>query len=523
MTFTGLLILASGFVLVTLAILPEATNRIRGGMFQTIKESANYKYWGFGAIAIGTFASVMDHGSVNVALPSIASHFRTDLPTVQWIVIGYALTISALLLPMGRLSDLMGRKEVYLAGSLVYVLGAALVGSSNHFTFLILARIVQGVGAAMTQGTGMAIITSIFPPRERGKAIGLIMTIVGTGAVAGPGVGGLLVTALGWRAVFFVNVPVGIMGIIASMFVLDARRSLQPGTGRQHRTFDWIGAILSTGALVTFLLAIMYGHRVGWTSPFILAAALGFPAQLAGFIWWELRASAPMLDVRFFKDKTFSFGVSAAYFMFLGSSAVLFLTPFYLQKVLGYSPLQAGLMVVPGALCMSILGPLSGRLSDYYGWRKFTVGGLSLSVTGLLILSRLTESSSIALVLPALILHSSGMGVFYSPNTSSVMSAVTQESYGVVSAFLNLIRNAANVASMAVATAIVTATMGFFGYEPSLAAVSCGDGGGVCGAFTFGMRNAYLVMMLLLLTAMAVSAFKFQGVKEMSPVISAGN
>ncbi|MCI0825697.1 MAG: MFS transporter, partial [Chloroflexi bacterium] len=217
--------------------------------------------------------------------------------------------------------------------------------------------------------------------------------------------------------------------------------------------------------------------------------------------------ATPLLDMRLFQRKTFSFGAMAALLIFLGSSAVFFLMPFYLQRVLAYSPGKAGLVVVPGALCMAVLGPLSGHLSDRYGWRRFTVGGLALSAAGLFMLSRLTEGSSLALVIPALIMSSSGMGVFYSPNTSSILSAVEQERYGVVSAFLNLVRNGANVTSIAMAAAIVTATMGSMGYEPSLAAVA---GGGVTHAFTLGMSRAYLVMTVLLITGMVVSAFKFE-------------
>lgn len=488
-------------------------------MSSVVARSPNYKYWGFAAISIGSFASVVDHGSVIIALPTIAGHFQTDLPTVQWVVIGYALTISALLLPMGRLSDLLGRKEVYIAGSILFVLGAVFAGLSNQFTVLVLARIFQGVGAAMTQGTGMAIITSIFPANERGKAIGMVMTIVGTGSVAGPAVGGLLVDALGWRSVFFFNVPLGVVGILASMVILERRPAGDTSQSTSQGRFDWLGAVMSTGALVTFLLTIVYVRQTGWTSPAILAAAAGFIILLGGFIWWQLRSSAPLLDLRLFRDKTFSFGVSAAFLTFLGSSAVLFLTPFYLQKVLGKSPTEAGLIVVPGALFLAVLGPVSGQLSDRFGWRIFTVGGLVFSVLGLLILSQLTEASSLALVMTALILHSCGMGIFYSPNTSSVLTTVARERYGVVVSFLNLIRNAANVSSVALATTIITATMGSQGYEPSLAAVSSDAEVGVRQAFTLGIRNAYLGMMVLLLLAMAVSAFKFEKLGE-SPTVA---
>ena len=520
MTYAGLLILTSGFLLITLAIIPEVDRRIRGGVLQTVKQGPNYKYWGFGAIAIGFFASVVDHGSVNIALPTIASHFGTDLPTVQWVVIAFALTVSAFILPMGRLSDLLGHKEVYVAGSLVTIGGAALAGFATHLPMLILARIVMGLGAAMSQGTGMAIVTAIFPANQRGKAIGLVMTIVGTGAVAGPAVGGLLVGALGWRSVFFFNVPLGIAGVLATMVILEGRRSQGQRQSGPQGSFDWLGAILSTGALVTFLLTIVYVRQTGWTSPAIMAAALGFATMLGGFIWWELRCSAPMLDLRLFREKTFSFGVSAAFLTFLGSSAVLFITPFYLQQVLGKSPVEAGLFVVPGALFMAVLGPMSGQLSDRYGWRTFTVGGLVFSVSGLLILSQLTIDSSSSMILLALILQSCGMGTFYSPNTSSMLTTVSRERYGVVVSFLNLVRNAANVSSVVLATTIITATMASQGYEPSLAAVSCGANPGTCLAFIAGMRNAYVTMMCLLLTAMAVSAFKFRQLRDTPPVPS---
>ncbi len=321
-------------------------------MRQRIALSPKYKYWASplpSAVAIGTFASVMDYGSVNIAVPTIATHFRTDLPSVQWVVIAYALTISALLLPMGRLSDLIGRKRVYISGSIIFILGAALAGSSSNLPMLVLGRILQGSGAAMTQGTGMAIITSAFPASERGKAIGLIMTVVGTGAVAGPAVGGLLVDALGWRSVFFVNVPMISLAIAAAVVILRDRPAELMGSDGSRAKFDWLGAGLSSGALLTLLLALSAGHRYGWGSPAIVGALLGFGTLLGTFIWWELRTSSPLLDLRLFKRRTFSYGISANWLSFLGSSSVLFLMPFYLQRVLGFSPQASG--VDYGARC----------------------------------------------------------------------------------------------------------------------------------------------------------------------------
>ena len=466
-----------------------------------MNQSGN-KYVVFGALAIGLFASVVDHGSVIVALPSIAEELRIELPSVQWVVIGFALTISALLLPMGRLADMIGQKRVYLLGSVILMVGACAAGLSPNLATLLLARILQGVGAAMTQGTGMAIMTSVFPSAERGRAIGLLMTTVGVGAVAGPAIGGTVVDFVHWRAVFFLNIPLGLVGVIATLYVLRGWESDQTA---RDRKFDWTGAVLSTGVLVALLLGLTLAVNRGWMSAPILAAFVLSASLFVAFIWWELRTPAPMFNLRFFRDRVFSCGVSAAFLTFLGQSSVLFLMPFYIQNVLGFSPKIAGLVVMPGALCMAIMGSVSGTLSDKFGWRWFTVGGMISSTVGLIALSRISESSHLWEVIPGLVLVNCGMGMFYSPNSSSVLSAVGRESYGVVSGFLNLVRNSANVISLAIATTIVTMTMGSLGFEPSLEAVRNEAVEGVRGAFTVGMRYAFYVLIALVIASMAIS------------------
>ena len=471
----------------------------------TLRRSPSYKYLALGTVGIGIFGSVVDYGSVNIALPTVADYFTTDIPTVQWVVIAYTLTISALLLPMGRLSDLVGRKRIYIAGMAVFVGGAALAGWSTSLPVLILARMLQGCGAGMTQGTGMAIITSSFPSEERGKAIGLLMTTVGVGMIAGPAVGGLLVDGLGWRAVFIAAVPIGLTGLTAGWLVLQEPPKDREDSGRSPG-FDWPGAALSTAALVAFLLGMTNGYRFGWWSPLVLTTLLAFMALMGAFVLWELRTPSPMLDLRLFRRRSFSLGVSANSLAFLGGSAVLVLMPFYLQKVLGFTPREAGLITVPGALCMALTGPISGRLSDRYGTRWFTVGGLALSTSALFLFSRLTDSSPLYYVMIGIVLQNTGMGVFYSPNTSSVLSTVERSRYGVVSAFLNLVRNASNLTSVVLGTAIVTATMASLGYEPSLDAVSSGAADGVTAAFSSGLHNAFFTLGCLLAIGMALSS-----------------
>ncbi len=475
-------------------------------------DSKNYKWWSFLAIAIGLFVSVADVGSVVVALPTIADHFHTDLPTTQWVIVGYALTISALLLPMGRLSDIVGRKKVYIIGYVLFPIGAFLAGFSFNVLLLILARVFMGIGGAMTQGTAMAMHISAFPEKERGKAIGLILSVVGMGGVLGPAVGGVIVGTLGWRAVFIVTGALSVLALLVAQVILDGRLGREEG---KRPPFDWLGAGLSAMALVAFLLILSMGPKVGWRYPGVIAGFLLVVISLTVFVWWENRTPTPMLYLGLFKRRVFSFGLSASFIGFFGMSSVRFLMPFYLQSGLGYSPGQMGLILVPGALGLAIAGTISGRLSDRFGWRKFNMGGLAISAAGLLILSRLTLESPLALVMIAMGMQSIGLGTFNPPNTSSILSAVGESRYGVVSGFLNLVRNSANVTGIAVATAIVTAVMASMGFLPSLAAVSEAEGGGVLLAFTSGMRVAFMIAAALVILGIVFSFAKGRRNSEM--------
>ena len=316
----------------------------------------------------------------------------------------------------------------------------------------------------------------------------------------------------GWQWIFWINIPAGIIAIAAAQVILDKSLFIQDAPGRKY---DWLGAALSVGILITFLLAMTNGQRAGWLGLPILAGLVGSGAFLAVFIWWELHISYPMLDLRLFKQRLFSLGVSAAFLSFLGMSSVRFLMPFYLQTVMGYSPGQVGLILIPNALCMILIRPLSGRLSDLYGWRKFNVGGLALSTAGLFILSRVTETSPLGLVMGGMILQSSGMATFGSPNQSSIFAGIERRSYGVVSALLSLVRNSANVTSIALATAIVAAVMVSMGHPPSLAAVAEAPG-----AFTAGLRTAFLAMGIILMAGVLVSFLKgdrAKAIREATP------
>ena len=458
-------------------------------------------------IAVGTFVSVQDQTAVSLAMPPLADHFGAAIPVVQWVALGYILTTGSLLLPMGRLSDLVGRKTIYVAGFSVFVAGALLAGSAPALLALIGFRILQGVGAAMVQANAMAILTSTYPASEHGKVIGLYITMVGLGAIAGPIVGGTVVDMLGWRAVFFMSAPLGVVSLVSAITVLDRAPPADPADQLRSGAFDWMGALLSAAALVIFLLAMTNAYRIGWTSPWVVSAFAATVALSAAFLYWETRCNQPMLPLELFRRKLFSLGSSAGFFSFLAGTSVYFLIPFYLQDVIDLSPARAGLVIGPTSLCFALLGPISGNLSDRYGSKRFEVIGLILLGASLLYLSGITEETPLYLIIAALAVMGSGMGTFYGPNASSVLSVVERSRYGVATAYLNMVRNTANVTGIGLATTIVTARMAQLGFEPSLDAVAAG-GSGAEGAFMEGLGMAFFVLGAFILLALALTVLK---------------
>jgi EmrB/QacA subfamily drug resistance transporter len=475
-------------------------------LIQRIASSRSYKWWNFWTIATGTFFSVVDHGSVLIALPGIESHFDATLESVQWVVVAYALVISVLLLPMGRLGDVIGRRRVYLIGTAIFVVGSLGATVAPSLGTLIAMRVLQGVGAGMVQGCGMGMMIAAFPDSERGKALGTHLSVVGMGAIVGPAVGGFLVAWLGWQSVFFINVPAGGLVLVLAWFLLERG----PGSGQYHRgqnaaAFDWTGAAVSGVILLVLLLVVGNGHGWGWQSPAVIVGGVAVVALSAVFVWWELRVRSPMLELRLFANRIFGLGVSAAWLSFFGSSAARFMMPFYLQRVLSYSPEQVGLMMIPPAVCMVIIGPFSGRLSDRFGWQALTVVGSTITAAGAFILAfALQERSAVWFVIGTMTMQSTGTALFNTPNNSSILSVVDRSRYGVVSALTQLIRNSANVVSVAVSTTVVVSTMATYGVEPKLEAVNPQ----VATAFVAGLRWAFLMLGAALATGAALSLYR---------------
>jgi len=303
---------------------------------------------------------------------------------------------------------------------------------------------------------------------------------------------------------------VGVVALSITLLVLRGDQQVR-GSGGAPAIFDWPGAVLSAGALLVVLLVVGNGDRAGWTSPAILAGSVASVILLAAFIWWELRVDSPMLDLRLFKRKLVALGVAAGWISFLTSMASRFMMPFYLQRVLEYSPKEVGLVMIPAAISMVVVGPISGRLSDRFGWRILTVGGLLLGAAAWLVLAtNLSQDTSVGLIISMLMLQSFGTGLFFTPNSSSILSAVERSSYGVVSALTQLVRNSANVTSIALATTVVVTVMGAKGVEPSLDAVSPL----VADAFLSGLRLTFWLMAGVLLVGVVLCLIRGERVEQ---------
>ena len=458
-------------------------------------------------IAAGTFVSVLDQTGVSLALPLMASEFDATIPLVQWVALGYMLTTGSLLLPAGRLSDMVGRKVVYVAGFCVFVIGAVCAASSPNLMAIIAFRIVQGAGSAMIQANGMAILTITFPAQQRGQVIGMFMTMVGLGAIMGPILAGVVVDTFGWRSVFMASVPLGGVSLLAATVVLIRDAPSIRSVRQLASRFDWPGAVVSASGLAVFLLVLTNAYRLGWTSPVVVTALFASAGLLVAFVYWERRTSQPMLDLELFQRRIFALGTSASFFGFLAGTSVFSMMPFYLQDVLDLSPRVAGLYIAPAALGFALAGPLAGRLSDRFGPRRVEFAGLGMLGVSLIFLGSLTVNTSAAVVAVAMALQGLGMGVFYTPNTASVLSVVERSKFGVATAFLNMTRNTANVAGIGLATTIVTVAMASKGFEPSLDAVAAG-GGGVEVAFTQGLRIAFLLLGAFIGVSIVLTALK---------------
>lgn len=442
------------------------------------------------AVGAGTFMSALDSSVVSTVLPVISKSFRTDIATVQWVVTIYLLVVSGLLLSFGRLGDLRGQKTVYISGFGVFVAASALCGLAPSPAALVAFRGLQAIGAAMLFANGPAIITRNVPPERRGQALGLTATMTYLGLTVGPPLGGALTGLLGWRAVFYINIPIGMAGFAAAWFFLprDVR-------ARSTERFDLGGAATFMAGLVFLLLALNQGHSQGWASASILGSLAVAALLLTAFVVIEARSSSPMLDLSLFRQRVFSAATGSALLNYVAIYGVIFLVPFYLIEGRGLSPARAGLFLTVQAVTMAIVAPMSGTLSDRIGSRLPSTVGMGILALGLLLLSRLGATTPLTQVGLALFVTGLGTGIFISPNNSALMGSAPKHRQGIASGILAEARNVGMVLGVGLAGAIFTTVSGGVGPAGS------GLFAGVDASFLAAAGVAVLGAMTSLLTA----------------------
>lgn len=424
----------------------------------------------------------------------MADDLDLSLPAASWIILASTLTIIAVLVPAASLSDKIGRKRSYTLGLALFAIGAIGVALSPSFGFLIGARIVQSAGIGIVQTNSYAIIATVFPANQRGKGIGAYTSTVGLAGIAGPIIGGVVVDALGWRSFFVITAGLAIIATVAAIRLLDParvdgerKRSTGPG-------FDWVGAALSAAMLSVFIAAINTGSRVGWDSTSIIAAfPIGF-ILLGLFVWRELSIERPMIDLRVFTNAPYSFSMATRFFGFMSGSGWRFMMPFYLQEVRGFQPSQVGLIIFSSAVGMAIFSYISGRLSDRYGTRRWVMLGLVIVVLASIFYSTLDLDTPVALIVFVLFISGMGLGFWEVPNTTSAMDTGEESAINTTGALVNVTRNAGNIASIAIASSIVTGVLVARGFEPDISLVGKDETGMMAGAFLDGARWVFIAL-----------------------------
>ena len=410
----------------------------------------NKKWWTLAAVAFGLFMIMLDNTIVNVALPSIERDLHMSISSLEWIVTAYALTFAALLITGGKLGDYYGRRKMFILGLAVFTLSSLACGFAPNAGFLIGMRAVQGAGSALMNPATLSIITATFAPRERGKAIGIWAGVSAMALAIGPLLGGLIVDNLNWNWIFFVNVPVGVVGIVVSQLVIRESRDTS-----HEQSIDIPGLVTSGLGLLALCYALIEGNKHGWASAEIVSLFAASVVLIAAFVVLEMRQRLPMLDLSLFRIASFSGANTVALLVSLGMFGVFFYVSLYVQNILGYSPTKAGATFLPMTLLIIVIAPLAGNFSDKIGSRWLMGAGMTLLGLSLLLYLRVGVHSSYVSLLPQLLLGGVGMALTMSPMTSAAMASVPVDKAGVGSGVLNSFRQVGGSLGIALMGAIL--------------------------------------------------------------------
>ena len=458
----------------------------------------NRKWWTLAAVTFGLFMIMLDNTVVNVALPAMQDDLGISQSGLEWVVNAYALTFGVLLLSGGKLADLFGRRLIFIVGLVIFTASSLACGVATGSAMLIAARTIQGVGAALMNPATLSIITATFPPRQRGTAIGIWAGVSAMALAIGPLVGGILTEKINWSWIFFINVPIGVLGIVAARLFIDETRD----TSHEQR-LDLPGLISSGVGLFALSYALISTNHHSWTSPLVLSMfALG-AVSLTAFVLLELHQRLPMLDLSLFRDLTFAGANAVMLLTGVAMFGIFFFNSLFFQRIIGWAAIQTGAIFLPMTVLIMFFAPAAGKFSDRIGSRWLMSGGMLLLTGSLLLFARLTQTSNFWDVLPALILGGIGMALVMTPTTAAAMGSVPVDKAGVGSAVINSMRQVGGsfgiaVLGAVVATQVTTNIPGpqfveefTRGYHDALYVAACITLGGAIVAFSLVRKVAH--------------------------------
>src|SRR5438874_1212127 len=452
---------------------------------------------------------MLDNTVVNVALPAIKSDLGISTAELEWTVAAYALTFASLLLTGGKLGDLLGRRLIFTIGLVIFTLSSLLCGLSSSAGELISARAVQGVGAALMMPATLSIISATFAARERGMAIGIWAGVSAMALAIGPLAGGIITEHISWNWIFYINVPIGVLGLITTVFVVPESRD----TSHEQR-LDVPGLVTSGIGLFALVYALIEGHSFGWTSGRIVGLFAVAALSLSAFVLLELHQRLPMLDLSLFRNGTFAGANLVAILVTLAMFGIFVFFPIYMQTFLGWSPIQAGAALLPWTILIVIFAPIAGKLSDKVGSRWLIAAGMTTVGLCCLELSTVAVGSTFWRLLPGFILGGLGMSFVMTPMSAAVMGAAPVDKAGVASGVLNTFRQVGVALGIAITGAIITnreAAAARAGADPPHAFVH---------GLTFGMRVSALICLGAAVAA-AVLVRKYRHAEQAQPLAEA--
>jgi EmrB/QacA subfamily drug resistance transporter len=412
----------------------------------------NAKWWTLAAMCFALFMIMLDNTVMNVALPSIQSDLGAPITSLEWVINGYSLSFAVLLATGGRLGDILGRRRMFMTGVVLFAISSATAGLAPSTTALVVSRVTQGVGAALMMPATLSIITNAFPPAERGRAIGTWAGVSALALALGPLLGGFLTEHVSWRAIFYLNIPVAAGAIVTALFAVRESRDETVG-----RRIDYAGTIVLTAGLTAFVLALIEGNSWGWDSGRILGLFAAAIVLLLAFAWVEGKVKAPIVQFEFLRNRNFFGALAVAFVISFSMLGMFFFMALYIQNILGYSPLEAGVRFLPTTLVIMVVAPIAGRLTDRIGARIPIVAGLAIVAVSLYMQAQITDTSGFSSLLVPFILMGLGIGLTMSPMSTAAMNAVEVAKSGLASGLLSMSRMVGGTFGVAVLGAIFQA------------------------------------------------------------------